>query len=664
MLQKGIFCWLLSFSIGIASAQNCSNIGQTPASAFPVCGTAVFSQSNVPICGNTDIPVPCNDGALYQDKNPFWYKFTCYTAGSLGFIIKPNVASDDYDWQLFDVTGHNPNDVFTDASLFVSCNWSGYSGNTGASNAGNSNVSCAGNNPIWSAMPTLIVGHQYLLLISHFTNSQSGYSLEFTGGTANINDPLLPDMSSARITCDGGTVILLLNKKMKCASLTANGSEFTVNGGTVIAANSPSCSSNFDMDSVLIHLATPLSPGNYFLSIQNGPDGNTLEDYCSQTIPAGNQVPFSVAPQLPTPFDSVSPVACSPSVLSFVFKRPIQCNSVATDGSDFILTGPQAVTIMGISGSCSGSTSILKMQLSAPIVKAGVYLVQLAVGSDGNTITDECGRQTPPGAIVSFVAYDTVSADFTYTNLLGCTNDTLQFSHDGRNGVDQWRWNFDNSNVSTQQQVTKIFSASSQHSVSLFVSNGVCTDSLDKLITLDNQVKAAFEFPGIICPEDTAGFLNKSTGVIDTWKWIFGNGNTSVLKDPPGQRYPFPGVEARYKITLIASSTGLGCRDSISHTIRVLGSCYIAVPSAFTPNGDGLNDYLYPINALKADNLQFRVFNRWGQEMFETKNWLVKWDGTLKGMPQSPGVYVWYLSFVQPGTGKKVFMKGTTMLIR
>jgi hypothetical protein len=45
------------------------------------------------------------------------------------------------------------------------------------------------------------------------------------------------------------------------------------------------------------------------------------------------------------------------------------------------------------------------------------------------------------------------------------------------------------------------------------------------------------------------------------------------------------------------------CADTAYKIFTVLASCYIAVPTAFTPNGDGLNDYLYPLNAFKADNL-------------------------------------------------------------
>jgi gliding motility-associated-like protein len=96
----------------------------------------------------------------------------------------------------------------------------------------------------------------------------------------------------------------------------------------------------------------------------------------------------------------------------------------------------------------------------------------------------------------------------------------------------------------------------------------------------------------------------------------------------------------------------------------VLDNCFIAVPTGFTPNGDGLNDYLYPNNALKAINLDFKVYNRWGQLVFGSHDWQQKWDGKIGGIPQAPGVYVWYLRYTHRDTGKKIFQKGTTTLIR
>ena len=88
------------------------------------------------------------------------------------------------------------------------------------------------------------------------------------------------------------------------------------------------------------------------------------------------------------------------------------------------------------------------------------------------------------------------------------------------------------------------------------------------------------------------------------------------------------------------------------------------MPSAFTPNGDGINDYLYPLNAYKAAGLEFRVYNRYGQLVFQTTDWTRRWDGTVGGARAPVGTYVWTLRYTNTETGAKVVQKGTSMLIR
>ena len=195
-------------------------------------------------------------------------------------------------------------------------------------------------------------------------------------------------------------------------------------------------------------------------------------------------------------------------------------------------------------------------------------------------------------------------------------------------------------------------------------SNG-CIDTAHVQINVLNkvEVKAGITGSDYLCrPYDSASFSNMSTGDIVKWNWAFGNGQTDTTSSPSEQYYSINDNETGYSIRLIVSDTA-NCSDTAYHIIKVVNNCYIAVPTAFTPNGDGLNDYLYPLNAYKATNLLFRVYNRQGQLIFETRDWSRKWDGTWKGVPQSTGVYVWMLEY-NDERGKKVSMKGTTALLR
>ena len=671
MLVKSVFLFgIFLFFLFFANGQTCTTIGQNPSTAFPVCGTTVFSQSTVPYCGGKQIVTPCQNNSTipYSDINPYWYKFTCYSSGTLGFLITPIDLGDDYDWQLFDVTGHSLNEVYTNSALIVGSNWSGNTGITGASPTGVGNQNCGGETyPTLSSMPILKIGHNYLLLVSHFTifrPSEKGYQLSFGGGTASITDTIPPALKSLSSSCDAANIYIKTNKKMKCSSLAADGSDFTISPAVskIISANS-FCDA-FDMDSLVLKLNAPLPPGNYTVTIKNGSDGNTLLDNCGTNIPVGNSLPLKIIPLAPTEMDSLIPVKCAPQSLQLVFKKNILCNSVAPDGSDFMVTGPMPVNVVCAVTNCNNlGTKLITVKLSKPIVNAGTYQIILKMGNDGNTLIDECAQQTPAGSSISFSVKDTVSADFNYSITKGCQYDTVQFQYPEKNGVNQWLWEIDYNGTSTLQNPVTYFNSFGVKNIILKVSNGFCSDTLEKSINLDNELKAVFETNNILCPEDSAVFENKSIGNIISYFWNFQNGNTSEDQNPYPQKYPVLLSEHNYPVSLVVEN-GLGCFDTSVNNIRVLKSCYIAVPNAFTPNGDGLNDFLYPLNAYKADNLDFKVYNRLGQLVFESKDWTQKWDGTIKAEPQDAGVYVWTLQYDLRDTGKHVFMKGSTVLIR
>ncbi|HEU4471848.1 MAG TPA: PKD domain-containing protein [Flavisolibacter sp.] len=117
----------------------------------------------------------------------------------------------------------------------------------------------------------------------------------------------------------------------------------------------------------------------------------------------------------------------------------------------------------------------------------------------------------------------------------------------------------------------------------------------------------------------------------------------------------------RYKVVV---TDEYGCADSTHVRVKIFRTNpQVFVPSAFTPNGDGLNDVFRPI-AVGLSRLEyFRVFNRWGELVFSTTINEQGWDGRIKGKEQSSGTFVWVVRGVD-FTGKVVFSKGTVTLIR
>jgi gliding motility-associated-like protein len=665
-----IFFLLISVTLLSCSlaGQICTQPGQNPSTAFPVCGTNVFTQQTVPICGGRGLPSPNCSGDPLADKNPFWYKFTCFQSGTLGFLITPKDLASDYDWELYDVTGRDPNDIYTDGSMVVASNWSGETGVTGASAGGSQRFVCAGlGKPLFSSMPALQAGHNYLLLISHFSNTQFGYDLAFRGGSAVITDPNPPSMEKAEPNCGGDVITLKLSKKVKCSSIAANGSDFFITpvSSSPVSSISVDCSVKFDADSIQIKLNQFLPPGQYKLNIKQGSDGNTLLDYCDQPVPTSDVVDFTIAPIVPTPMDSLAPISCASKTLRLIFGKPIFCNSIAGDGSDFVINGPYGVNVSDAKGTCSGTSTSAKeiiLTLAQPLQRSGNFTLVLQKGTDGNTILNECGSETPAGSRITFSLKDTVNADFTYNIQYGCDEDIVDFSHPAQNGVTTWNWNLDDNIRSTQQNPQGRYKVFDQKNIELIVSNGFCSDTSKRSVMLDNFLKADFTVLEDNCHSEPVIFKSNSSGKIARQEWLFGDG-LSASGDSTMHIYGPPTRTTAYKVRHTVTDI-FGCQKTAEKLVNIYVNCQIDVPNAFTPNGDTKNDFLFPLNAIKAEQLEFKVYNRWGQLIFETSNWKKGWDGRYNGQLQPSGSYVWILQYIHRDTKQKVQKKGSTQLIR
>lgn len=138
----------------------------------------------------------------------------------------------------------------------------------------------------------------------------------------------------------------------------------------------------------------------------------------------------------------------------------------------------------------------------------------------------------------------------------------------------------------------------------------------------------------------------------------------SLYLDEPASTQPSfnaPIVTSQlYTIDIITSA---GCLTVDTQTVKTIKEVKIYVPSGFTPNNDGLNDYLKPILVGIKDLQFFRIYNRWGQLVFDLKSNSRGWDGTLNGLIQQTGVFVWTIQGVGLDN-KTYFQKGTTLLIR
>jgi gliding motility-associated-like protein len=120
-------------------------------------------------------------------------------------------------------------------------------------------------------------------------------------------------------------------------------------------------------------------------------------------------------------------------------------------------------------------------------------------------------------------------------------------------------------------------------------------------------------------------------------------------------------LEQQYIIDII---TAAGCLTVDTQQVIVIKEVKVYVPTAFSPNNDGLNDFLKPIMMGIKELQYFKIFHRGGQLVYDYNNANPRgWDGKIGGILQTTGVYVWVFSGI--GWDKQVhFQKGTLTLIR
>ncbi len=119
---------------------------------------------------------------------------------------------------------------------------------------------------------------------------------------------------------------------------------------------------------------------------------------------------------------------------------------------------------------------------------------------------------------------------------------------------------------------------------------------------------------------------------------------------------------------MIIGSTRYQCLDTVYLNIRSISIAHFAIPNAFTPNGDGLNDYFYVMASPDIARIdKFEIFDRWGKKIFERKDGRANdftsgWDGSYMGKKVSPGTYAYAIT-VTLSSGKKETYKGTVTVI-
>jgi gliding motility-associated-like protein len=243
-----------------------------------------------------------------------------------------------------------------------------------------------------------------------------------------------------------------------------------------------------------------------------------------------------------------------------------------------------------------------------------------------------------------------------------CVGNTTQFVDSSKTlsgSIISWNWNFGDTHTSGLQNPQHAFSTATVYSVSLIVTSSFgCKDTIVKVVTVLPGPHADFNInPNPVEALETAYFTDLSTGPtsLTNWNWYFGD-STSTNIQSPQHSYNNQG---NFIVTLAVKDIN-GCIDTVRKEITVV--LLPDVPSAFSPNGDGQND-LFLVRGGPFKSINVRVYNNWGQLIFETNDQLEGWNGTYNGTEQPISVFVWVVE-VEMFTGKKIKKTGDVTLLR
>jgi gliding motility-associated-like protein len=222
-----------------------------------------------------------------------------------------------------------------------------------------------------------------------------------------------------------------------------------------------------------------------------------------------------------------------------------------------------------------------------------------------------------------------------------------------------WQWNFGDNTSSSYQNPQHAFASVTNYTVSLVVTTEHgCKDTIQKNVTVIAGPNADFSInPNPVQAQETANFTDLSSGpssLVD-WYWAFGD-STAANSQNVTHVYNNQGTMS---VLLVVKDIN-GCLDSARKDITVI--LLPDIPTAFTPNGDGQND-LFLVRGGPFKTINVRIYNNWGQLIFETNDQAEGWNGTFNGTEQPLGVFVWVVE-VEMFNGEKIKKTGDVTLLR
>ncbi len=189
-----------------------------------------------------------------------------------------------------------------------------------------------------------------------------------------------------------------------------------------------------------------------------------------------------------------------------------------------------------------------------------------------------------------------------------------------------------------------------------YTATGTYTDTLASAIGCDSIRTVQLTVMNAPAPDLGTG---KSLCIGDTMSLFPGNFDSYIWQDGSTQSHYIINKGGDYSVNVTNF-----CGSALAQISVLENKCGIYFPTAFTPNKDGKNDLFKILHPPDFNSYSLSVFNRWGQKVFETKDYTKGWDGTLNGQLQDTGVFVWFCKYQKTNSALHGEVSGTVVLIR
>lgn len=287
-------------------------------------------------------------------------------------------------------------------------------------------------------------------------------------------------------------------------------------------------------------------------------------------------------------------------------------------------------------------------------IKADTFDVNLKVTTaDGCTDTASVQVQVRPSPVANF----SVAPACLFHNSVF---KDLSTSNPGN--IISWSWNLGDGTLTTDTNPVHTYDNTGAYTVTLSVeSNYGCRASVTKIneAVVKGLPQAKFGMAKIDYDDKntTVQFIDSSIDV-SFWDWDFGNGIISSQQNPLIVFDDTVSLPVRFIV-----SNAEGCFDTVYRNVFIAPDFYFHVPSAFTPNKDELNRTFGGEGTRYYKEYYLRIYNRWGQQVFESNNSQERWDGTSNGEACPVGLYT-YVYRLLDVFGQYHNYNGSLMLIR